>query len=206
MGVTSAGDLAARLAGEAEKRRTPAPLEAPRTVAWFRSGNPRARSGRKTQRRDPAAWTQCRGDLRRSGFQRSNGGSAREANGERAGSCASARCSRCARMRSINAGSSILAITRSCPPQRRQRSMSIPSSGTNGREHALESLRPRHRGALGRRFLGRGVFGLRAASSARRSDCGAQRRMRGEHPVVAREMYARRRHERGQACQKVERS
>ena len=77
------------------------------------------------------------GDPRRSGFQRSNGGSAREANGERAGSCASARCSRCARMRSINAGPSILAITRSCPPQRRQRSMSIPSSGTNGREHAL---------------------------------------------------------------------
>ena len=50
--------------------------------------------------------------------------SARGANGVAAGSARS----RCARIRSITSGSSILAITFSRPPQRRQVSMSIANT------------------------------------------------------------------------------
>jgi hypothetical protein len=65
---------------------------------------------------------------RRSGSQNSDGcGGARAANAER-GRCSSSRRSRCARMRLMSAGSSMLAITSSRPPQRRQRSMSIANT------------------------------------------------------------------------------
>jgi hypothetical protein len=59
---------------------------------------------------------------------------------------------------------------------------------------------------LGRlRLYALGV-GRRAAPAARRSDRGAQLARRSEDPVVAGEMNARQRHERGEPAKKVGRS
>ena len=77
------------------------------------------------ERRDRKGEKGARAGTRSGGAQNSDGcGGAREANGELVCS-SSARSLRCARMRSISPGSSMLAITSSRPPHRRHCSMSM---------------------------------------------------------------------------------
>jgi len=125
----------ARCAAELETARAPARATA---RAAIRCARRQIRARWVTARRNDAlaalalAHRSTRGPCTRWGrrrIQRSEGGGgAREANEECGGSPSSARCSRWERIRSINAGSSILAITLRRPPQRPQRSRSIANT------------------------------------------------------------------------------
>ncbi len=88
-------------------------------------------------------------------------------------------------------GSSMLAITRSVPPQALT-GFDVDAKG------ALQALHPAHDVVL------RGAR-LRAAAAPCRSDRRAQVAVRGEKTMKAREVYARQGHEGGQACHEVER-
>jgi hypothetical protein len=99
----------------------------------------------------------------------------------------SPRSRRCARMRSISSGSSMLAINCRRPPQRAHCSISIPNT------------RFKRRAQFSRMFFGVGCLAtasrfLRSRSPCRWNDRRAQRRAGREHSVISRQVHARRRH------------
>jgi len=110
---------------------------------------------------------------------------------------------RARRLQPLPAASDARGCVGSAPGPRCWRSPSAPPAAPTGldldREHAFESLRPRHRGVFRHGALGIGSDRLRTATAAGRGDRRTQRVVWSEHPVVPREMGPRPRHERGEA-------